>query len=278
MVWRQIEPPTDTWSNGLHWIAPPASSFVHSEIEHEATNRAVLPELHHPARQECHPQNIPSCTFDPPANNALPPSPYPQPDTANARFYGSSVQPSIPGSPSIATTTSIANGSKSPIFSNFFRSTPTNTMSPRVTLYSRKLSGSPNPTPTLAPPGDPAAMANQGTLTTQIWNMSTRTNSTRPRARWMEGTTWGTTALQEESGGRRDVADVPSPLPEAPVPDTIVLKRESSSVPPWDPRETEGDQGSDRGNAAKISGASLNFRCVCTPTMLCLVYSDPPFH
>ena len=280
MVWRQIEPPTDTWSNGLHWIAPPASSFVHSEIEHEATNRAVLPELHHPIRQEYHPQNIPSCTFDPLANNALSPSPYPPPDAANAHFYGLSVQPSIPGFPSIATSTSIANGPKSPIFSNLspdtFQSTSTNTMLLRVAFPSRKLSGSPDLVPTLAPPGEPAAMANQGPSTIQMWNMYAWTSSTRPRV-CIENTTWETTALQKRSRGRRVAADVLSPLAQPPVPDTVIRKRELSSLPPWDLREMEGDWGSDTGNAAKISGAGLDYRCVCTPTTLFLVYADPPF-
>ena len=237
MIWRQTEPPTN-----LHQTVPPTPSFTHGGIEHEATNRAVLPELHPPARQGYHPQNTPSRTFNPPTNDALPPSLHPQPDAANAHFYGFPIQPSIPGSPSVTTTTSIASGPKFPIFSSIFpdasRSPPTTPISLQVAFPSRKPFGSPNFTP-----------------------------------RVMENTAWGEGALQKKSVGRSDIVVVPSPFAEPPVPDTVAWKRESSPILF---REL-GEMGRDGVNDAKTSAASFDYRCDCMPMALCLVDADPPF-
>jgi len=82
--------------------------------------------------------------------------------------------------------------------------------------------------------------------------------------------------LVKKSRGRR-VADVPNPLAEPPLPDTVFLGQESSSVPPWDLGETERDRRSDSGDAAKMSVTSFDYGWVYTRTALFLVDADPPF-
>ena len=77
MIWRQAEPSTNTSSDDPHWITQPTPSFVHREIEHEATNMGVFPEPHPPALQEYHPQNAASRTFDPIPNSTIPRHPQP---------------------------------------------------------------------------------------------------------------------------------------------------------------------------------------------------------
>jgi len=237
MIWRQAEPPTN-----LHQTVPPTPSFTHGGIEHEATNWAVLPELHPPAHQGYYPQNTPSLTFNPPTNDALPPSLHPQPDAANAHFYGFPIQPFIPGSPSVTTTTSIASGPKFPIFSSIFpdasRSPPTTTISLQVAFPSQKSFGSPDFMP-----------------------------------RMMENTAWGVGARRKKSRGRSDIAAVPSPLAVPSVPDTVAWKRKSSPILF---REL-GEMKRGGVNEAKTSTASFDNGCVCPPVALCFVDADPPF-
>ena len=224
-------------------------------------------------------------SFDLPTNGALPPSLHQQPAT-NVRVYRSPTQTSTPGLPSIITTVSTASGPKSPIFSDLFsddlRSPPTTTISPQDPFPSRKLSGSPDLVSTPDLPEDPAVMAKQDPLVTQVWKMYARTKATQPHAHRMENITWRMMALalqKKKREDKRNAAEVPSPRTNPPVHDPIVVKQESPSVPP-DLGETERGRRIDKGKSAKISVIGFDAdgtddpECVCTSRALFLPGTD----
>ncbi|KAF9647321.1 hypothetical protein BDM02DRAFT_3117209 [Thelephora ganbajun] len=199
-------------------------------------------------------------SFDLPANGTLPSSLHHHPAAANVRVYNSPAQPSTPGLLSITTTTSTAGGPKSPIFSDLFsddlRSPSTTTISPQDPFPSRKLSGSPDLVPTPDLPRDPAAMAKQDPLVTQVWKMYARTKATQPHAHRMENITWRMMALvlqKKKRDDKRNTTDVSSPPTNPSVNDTVVVKQESPSVPPRDLGETGRGRRIDKGKATKIS-------------------------
>ena len=228
-------------------------------------------------------------SFDLPANGAIPPTLHPQPAPANVHVYHSPVQPSTPGLPSITTTASTANGPKSPIFSDLFSDdlqSPTTTISPQDAFPPRKLSGSPDLVSTPDLSGDPAAMAKQDPLVTQVWKMYARTKATQPHAHRMENITWRMMALALQKKRReekRNAADAQSPPTKLPGLDNVVVKQESPSVSPRDLGETERGRRIDKGNAAKISVVGFDVdevddsECVRPSAALFLADTDPPF-
>lgn len=199
-------------------------------------------------------------SIDLPTNGALPPSLHQRPTAATVPVYNPPVHPDTPGLTSITTTTSTASAPKSPIFSDLFsddlRSPPATTISPQDAFPSRKLSGSPDLVSTPDLPGDPAAMAKQDPLVTQVWKMYARTKATQPHAHRMENITWRMMALalqKKKREERRNTADVPSPPNNPPTIEAITIKQESPLALPPDLGETERGRRIDKGKPPKIS-------------------------
>lgn len=199
-------------------------------------------------------------SLDVPTGGVLPPSMHQQPTTANVRDYNSPVRSSAPGLPSITTSTSTNSGPKSPLFSDLFsddlRSPATTTISPQEAFPSRKLSGSPDLIPTPDLHGDPAAMAKQDPLVTQVWKMYARTKATQPHAHRMENLTWRMMALalqKKKREERRNAADALSLPSTHPITEVVAIKQESPSAPAPDLAETERGRRIDKGKAPKIS-------------------------
>ena len=82
---------------------------------------------------------------------------------------------------------------------------------------------------------------------------------------------------------KRNTADVSSPSTNPLIPDTVVVKQESPSVPPRDLGGTERGRRIDKGKATKISVVGFDAEgvddseCVCTSTALFLVGTDSFF-
>jgi len=61
-IGHPTDPLANRCSDGPLGIAPPASSFVPSEVEPETTDRIALTEFRPPSRPEYPPQDVPGCT------------------------------------------------------------------------------------------------------------------------------------------------------------------------------------------------------------------------
>jgi hypothetical protein len=90
-------------------------------------------------------------------------------------------------------------------------------------------------------------------------------------------------ALQKKKReDRRNIADMPSPPTNLPVPDTVVVKQESPPAP-LDLGGAERGRRIDKGKTTKISVIGFDadgvddYECVCTPMALFLVGTDPNF-
>ena len=216
-----------------------------------------------------------------PSTGAPPLSLRQRPAVASIRNYNSPVQSSTPQLSSITTTTSTSSGPKSPIFSDLFsddlQSPPTTTISPQDPFPSRKFSGSPDLVPTPDLPGDPAAMAKQDPLVTQVWKMYARTKATQPHAHRMENITWRMMALalqKKKREEKRNPADS-SGLPiHSLVTEVVAVKQESPPALPSDFGEAGRGRRIDKGKAPKISVVGFDAdgvddsECVCVSRAL----------
>ena len=210
------------------------------------------------------------------STGTLQPSLHQQPTVASYRDYGSPVQPSAPGLSSITTTTSAASGPRSPIFSDLFsddlRSPSTTTISPQDPFPSRKFSGSPDLVPTPELPGDPAAMAKQDPLVTQVWKMYARTKATQPHAHRMENITWRMMALalqKKKREEKRNFADLSSPPTNPLATEFVAVKQEPTSVLPSDFGETGRGRRIDKGKTPRISVVGFDAEGVDDPECVC---------
>lgn len=161
------------------------------------------------------------------------------------------------------------------------QSPPTTTISPQDSFPSRKWSGSPDLTQTPDIPGDPAAMAKQDPLVTQVWKMYARTKATQPHAHRMENLTWRMMALalqKKKREEKRNAADVPSPPTNQPVAETV----KQESLPP-DLGEAERGRRIDKGKPPKIKVVGFDAdgvddsECVCVTRASFSLIIDPFF-
>lgn len=91
-------------------------------------------------------------------------------------------------------------------------------------------------------------------------------------------------ALQKKKWeDKRNTVDVPSPTNNPPVPDTVIIKQESPSIPPPALGGAERGRRIDKGKGAKISVVGFDAddvddpECVCSSRTLFLVDTNPFF-